>query len=221
MGLAVQLSFSKLNDDDLKAIVAYVRSVPAIGDAEAKPKFAQGQSFTDVAKFRGVGAMSSSEALPGGAAQLFAANCASCHGIGAEGSRDSYFPTLFHNSALATGGGRNLVATILFGIDRVTGDGLAFMPGFGGKATDIAAFTNEQVVELSNYLLQHYGSAAYSVTPQMVEQVRSGQAPKPLLATLVEVGKWLACAIVILLVLWLIARRFSRTRVRPTGRWMP
>jgi hypothetical protein len=94
------------------------------------------------------------------------------------------------------------------------------MPGFGGKATDIAAFTNEQVVELSNYLLQHYGSAAYSVTPQMVEQVRSGQAPKPLLATLVEVDKWLACAIVILLVLWLIARRFSRTRVRPTGRWM-
>jgi mono/diheme cytochrome c family protein len=91
MGLAVQLSFSKLIDEDLKAIVTYVRSVPAIGDAEAKPKFAQGQSFTDVAKFRGVGAMSSSEALPGGAAQLFAANCASCHGIGAEGSRDSYF----------------------------------------------------------------------------------------------------------------------------------
>ena len=112
-------------------------------------------------------------------------------------------------------------ARILFGIDRRTADGLAFMPGFGGKATDIAAFTNEQVVELANYLLGHYGNAAYSVTPQMVEQVRSGQAPKPLLATLVEVGKWLACAIVILLVLWLIARRFSRTRVRPTGRWMP
>lgn len=213
MGLAVQLSFSKLSDEDLKAIVTYVRSVPAIGDAEAKPKFAQGQSFTDVAKFRGVGAMSSSEALPGGAAQLFAANCASCHGIGAEGSRDSYFPTLFHNSALATGGGRNLVATILFGIDRVTGGGLAFMPGFGGNATDIAAFTNEQVVELANYLLQHYGNAAYSVTPQMVEQVRSGQAPKPLLATLVDLGEWLAGALLIVLVLWLIARRSSRTRV--------
>jgi mono/diheme cytochrome c family protein len=221
MGLAVQLSFSKLNDDDLKAIVAYVRSVPAINAAEAKPKFAQGQSFTDVAKFRGVGAVSSDEALPGGAAQLFAANCASCHGIGAGGSRDNYFPSLFHNSALATGAGRNLVATILFGVNRATGDGLAFMPGFGGKATDIAAFGDEEVAQLTNFLLQHYGNAAYSVTPQLVQQVRSGQAPKPLLATLVEVGKWLACAIVILLVLWLIARRFSRTRVRPTGRWMP
>jgi len=148
MGLAVQLSFSKLSDDDLKAIVAYVRSVPPIGDAETKAKFAQGQPFTEVAKFRGIGATSSSEALPGGAAQLFAANCASCHGIGAGGSRDNYFPSLFHNSALATGAGRNLAATILFGIDRSTADGLAFMPGFGGKATDIAAFTNEQVVEL-------------------------------------------------------------------------
>ena len=53
MGLAVQLSFSKLSDEDLKAIVTYVRSVPAISDAEAKPKFGQGQSLTEVAKFRG------------------------------------------------------------------------------------------------------------------------------------------------------------------------
>ena len=144
---------------------------------------------------------------------LYAQNCASCHGIGAEGSRDSYFPTLFHNSALATGGGHNLVATILFGIDRSTADHLAFMPAFGGKATDIASFTNEQVVELANYLLQHYGNAAYSVTPQMVEQVRSGQAPKPLLAILVDLGEWLAGALLIVLVLWRIVRRSSRTRV--------
>ena len=213
MGLAVQLSFSKLSDEDLKAIATYVRSVPAIGDAETKARFAQGEPFTEVAKFRGVGAVSSDEALPGGAGQLFAANCASCHGIGAGGSRDNYFPSLFHNSALATGAGRNLVATILFGIDRSTANSLAFMPGFGGRATDIAAFTNEQVVELANYLLVHYGNAAYSVTPQMVEQVRSGQAPKPLLATLVDVGKWSACALVILLVLWRIVRHSSRKRV--------
>jgi mono/diheme cytochrome c family protein len=213
MGLAVQLSFSKLSDDDLKAIVAYVRSVPAIGDTETKAKFAQGKPFTEVAKFRGIGAVSSNETLPGGAAQLFAANCASCHGIGAGGSRDSYFPSLFHNSALATGAGRNLVAAILFGIDRSTADGLAFMPGFGGKPTDIAAFTNEQVVELANYLLRQYGNASYSVTPQIVEHVRGGRAPKPPLATLVDAGKWLVCALLIVLVLWRLVRRLSRPRV--------
>jgi len=66
---------------------------------------------------------------------------------------------------------------------------------------------------LANYLLEHYGNAAYSITPQMVEQVRIGQAPKPLLATLVDVGKWLACALAISLVLWWIVRRSSRTLV--------
>jgi fructose 5-dehydrogenase cytochrome subunit len=221
MGLAVQLSFSKLSDEDLKAIVTYLRSVPTIGDAKAKPKFAQGQSFTEVAKFRGVDGTSSDNALPGGIAELFAANCASCHGIGAEGSRDGYFPSLFHNSALTTGGGRNLVAAILFGIDRATGDGLAFMPGFGGKATDIAGFSDEEVAQLANYLLQHYGDAAYSVTPQLVQEVRAGQAPTPLLATLVDLGKWLTGALLTVLVFWLIARRYardSRVRVLTSGK---
>jgi fructose 5-dehydrogenase cytochrome subunit len=150
---------------------------------------------------------------------LFAGNCASCHGIGAEGSRDSYFPSLFDNSALATGDGRNLVATILFGIDRTTGDGLAFMPGFGGKATDIAGFSDEEVSELANYLLQHYGDGAYSVTPQLVQEVRAGRAPTPLLANVVDLGKWLAGALPIVLVFWLIVRRYARgSRVRvPTS----
>ena len=217
MGLAVQLSFSKLRDDDLKAIVEYVRSVPAIGETQTKAKFSQGQPFTEVGKFRGVGAMSSEDALPGGAAQVFTANCASCHGVGARGSRDSYFPSLFHNSALATGAGRNLVAAILFGVDRSTADGLAFMPGFGGKPADIAAFTNEQVAELANYLLQHYGNASYTVTPQIVEQVRKGEAPKPALAIVVEVGKWFVCALLIAPVLWRIVRGQSRKRALATG----
>jgi mono/diheme cytochrome c family protein len=210
MGLAVQLSFSRLSDEDLKAIVTYVRSVPAISDAEPKPKFAQGQSFTEVAKFRGVDGTSSDNALPGGVAELFAANCASCHGIGAEGSRDSYFPSLFHNSALTTGGGRNLVATILFGIRRTTGDGLAFMPGFGGKATDIAALSDVEVAQLASYLLQHFGDATYSVTPKLVREVRDGQTPKPLLATLVDLGEWLAGGLLIVLVFWLVGRRYVR-----------
>jgi hypothetical protein len=103
----------------------------------------------------------------------------------------------------------------LFGIDRATGDGLAFMPGFGGKATDIAGFSDEEVAQLANYLLQHYGDAAYSVTPQLVQEVRAGQAPTPLLATLVVLGKWLAGALLILLVSWLIGRRYARdSRVR-------
>jgi mono/diheme cytochrome c family protein len=84
--------------------------------------------------------------------RLFSANCASCHGFLAQGSRDNYFPSLLHNSALATGGGRNVVAAILFGIQRPAAGGLAFMPRFGGKATDIAALSNEQATQLDDLM---------------------------------------------------------------------
>jgi fructose 5-dehydrogenase cytochrome subunit len=123
MALAVQLSFSRLSDEDLHAMVSYLRSVPPLPDPHAKSKFMQGGPFSDVASFRGVGGMSYDRSLPDGTAQLFAANCATCHGVAAQGSRDTYFPSLFHNSALATGGGRNVIATILFGISCSTTDG--------------------------------------------------------------------------------------------------
>jgi fructose 5-dehydrogenase cytochrome subunit len=125
-----------------------------------------------------------------------------------------YFPSLFHNSALAAGGGRNVIAAILFGISRSTTDGLAFMPGFGGKATDIADLSDEQVAPLANFLLQHYGDTSYSVTPTLVKQVRDGQSPTPVLMTLVTVGEWLGGALLLALVIWLIARHSSRTFAR-------
>src|SRR5262249_51348963 len=156
-----------------------------------------GHPFTEVAAFRGTDGMSSDPELPGGAAQVFSANCASCHGVLAEGSRDGYFPSLFHNSALSTGGGRNLIATILFGVDRPTAGGLAFMPGFGGKATDIATFSDEKVARLANYLLEHYGNASFRATPELVEDVRSARAPRPLLATLVNLGELVVGALVL------------------------
>jgi fructose 5-dehydrogenase cytochrome subunit len=214
MALAVQLSFSQLRDEDLHAMVSYLRSVPPVTEPHAKSKFTQGQPFTGVASFRGVGGMSYERSLPGGAAQLFAANCATCHGIAAQGSRDTYFPSLFHNSALAGGGGRNVIAAILFGISRSTTDGLAFMPGFGGKTTDIAEFSDEQVAQLTNFLLQHYGEASNSITPNLVKQVRDGQAPKPVLMTLVTGGEWIGGALLLALAIWFIARHFSRTFAR-------
>ncbi len=214
MALAVQLSFSRLSDEDLHAMVSYLRSVPPLTDPHAKSKFTQGQPFTDVASYRGIGGMSYDRSLPGGAAQLFAANCATCHGIAAQGSRDTYFPSLFHNSALAAGGGRNVIAAILFGISRSTTDGLSFMPGFGGKTTDIADLSDEQVAQLANFLLEHYGDASYSVTPNLVKEVRDGQSPEPVLMTLVTGGEWVGGALLLALVIWFIVRHSSRTFAR-------
>lgn len=211
MARAVQLSFSRLDDDDIRAMVTYLRSVPAIADSTAKGKFAQGQAYTDVAAYRGVGRTSYDQPLPGGAAQVFAANCATCHGIYAQGSRDAFFPSLFHNSALGTGAGRNLVATILFGINRTTADGLAFMPGFGGNPSDIADFSNERIAALGNYLLQVYGDSDDIITPVLVQEVRTGRAPRPLLVTLVTIGEWAAgIGLLAALYWWFAGKAFQR-----------
>lgn len=214
MALAVQLSLSKLNDEDIHSIVTYLRSVPSVPQSAAKAKFKQGQSITNVALYRGVDGTSYDKQLPGGPAQLFAANCATCHGIDARGSRDAYFPSLSHNSALATGAGRNLVATILFGINRTTAEGLAFMPGFGGKPTDIADFSNEQVAEMANYLLQHYGDSSYTVMPELVEEVRDGKAPRPPLVTLVSIAEFTLVLGLVVALFWLVSRQVIKYRSR-------
>ncbi len=214
MALAVQLSLSKLTDVDIRSMVVYVRSLPKVSDSNAKLKFDQGHATTDVASFRGVGGTSFENSLPGDAAQSFSANCSTCHGFRADGTKDRYFPSLFHNSALATGEGRNLVATILFGINRTTPEGLAFMPGFGGKPTDIADLSNDQVAELANYLLHTYGDANLKVTPRLVQNVRDGRAPTPALVLLVTVAEWAVGAPIATLLLWTLWRRSHRKHSR-------
>lgn len=217
MGLAVQNSFSQMSDEDLKAIVAYIRTVPTIADDASldKSKFDFGAPSNTVSEFRGINGAGFNQEIqegngvtkfPGGGAQLFAGNCASCHGVDAQGSRDGYFPSLFHNSALSSGNGRNLVATILFGINRETSEGLAFMPGFGGKPNDIANLSNNEVSDIANFLLRTYGNPAYLVTPDLVQEVRDGTGPVPLIVTIVNRSMWPAATLLLLLVGGLIFR---------------
>ena len=183
MALAVQLSFSKLSDEDLHAMVSYLRSVLPLTDPHAKPKFTQGQPFTGVASFRGVGGMSYDRSLPGGAAQLFAANCATCHGIAAQGSGDTYFPSLFHNFLGARRWRRPQC-------DRRTSvryqplhDGWPRLRALVSAVRDDRHRKNlndEQVAQLKNFLLQHYGDSRHTVTPNLVRQVsRQEKRPRP------------------------------------------
>ena len=95
--------------------------------------------------------------------------------------------------------------------NRSTTDGLTFMPRFGGKTTDIADLSDEQVAQLANFLLQHYGDTRYSVTPNLVKQVRDGQSPVPVLMTLVTVGEWIGGTVLLALVIWFVARHSFRT----------
>jgi mono/diheme cytochrome c family protein len=140
---------------------------------------------------------------------VFQARCATCHGIAAQGSKDSYYPSLFHSSTTGANNA-NLVATILNGVDRTTDGGQAFMPGFGGKPSDMNQMPDADVALVANYVMQHYGGLEPSIDADYVATIRAG-GPTSSLIHQIRIGIALALVVGVGLALWLF-RRFRRNR---------
>lgn len=183
MGEAVEDSFQHLAAADLCAIATYVETIPAVRDqADQVSRFSAGKMFSALAELRGRdGVRSDSISDPSGA-ELFQGNCTSCHSAEGQGSKDGYYPSLFTNSATGARNATNLIATILYGVNRTTSDGQAFMPGFGGRPTDANPLSDRNIAVLSNFVLTHYGSGDTTITEQQVAEERQGGPSSPLLA---------------------------------------
>jgi mono/diheme cytochrome c family protein len=147
--------------------------------------------------------------MQAGGAQLFDGNCASCHQALGQGSKDAYYPSLFHNSATGSANHSDLIATILNGVSRTTPKGQAFMPGFGGKAHDINALNDTQVATLANYVVDHYGRGGNPVTSADVAEARAGGPTSPLLlfARIAIAAGIAVCLLMIVLILAVWRRR--------------
>ena len=207
MGEAVEHSFQHLAAADLGAIATFIKNVPPVHDpADQVSRFSAGKMFSELAALRGREAVrSDSESDPTGA-ELFQGNCASCHSAEGQGSKDGYYPSLFSNSATGARNATNLIAAILYGVNRTTSSGQAFMPGFGGHTTDANALRDRDITALGNYVLTHYGSANTTITEQQVAEVRRGGPSSPLLA-LARGGMATAAVVVFLGFAFLVVRR--------------
>lgn len=210
MAEAVSYSFQHLTDPDLNAIATYVRSVPNANASQASgpTRFDQGKPANELSGFRGKDYAEGIKGDHAGSA-LYVANCASCHGYNAQGTTDGYYPSLFHNAATAGENSANVIAAILYGVDRHTKDGHVFMPPFGDQANTINALTNVEVASLSNYILKDYGNAKLKVTPEDVQEIREG-GPQSQLLLFARIGMAAgATAAVIALgfAVWLLRRR--------------
>jgi fructose 5-dehydrogenase cytochrome subunit len=207
MGEAVEHSFQHLAAADLDAIATYVKNVSAVHDpADHVSRFSAGKMFSELAESRGRAAIrSDSESDPSGA-ELFQGNCTSCHSAEGQGSKDGYYPSLFWNSATGAKNAANLIAAILYGVNRTTSEGQAFMPGFGGRPTDANALSDRDIVVLGNYVLTHYGLGDTTITEQQVAEARRGGPSSPLLA--LARGSMAAAAVIVFLgIALLIVRR--------------
>jgi mono/diheme cytochrome c family protein len=207
MGEAVARSFQSLSADDIDAIATYVKSVPPVRDpAAGGSRFTAGKMFSELGVLRGRdGIKSDNDAAPTGAV-LFQGNCASCHAAEGQGSRDGYYPSLFHNSATGARNATNLIAAILYGVDRTISGRQAFMPGFGGRPTDANQLTDRDIAVLGSYVLTHYGAGDTTVTEQEVNEIRRG-GPASSLLLLARGGLAAAAVVVILAAGFLVFRR--------------
>jgi len=209
MGEAIEHSFQHLSAADIEAIATYVKSVPPIHDPASAPRFTAGRMFSELGVLRGRDGISSdNDASPTGA-ELFQGNCASCHSSEGQGSKDGYYPSLFHNSATGAKNPANLIAAILYGVDRTASGRQAFMPGFGGQPGDSTQLSDRDIAVLGTYVLAHYGLGDASITERDVSETRRGGPSSPLL-TLVRWGLAAGAVVIIMGIVFLFGRKFDR-----------
>lgn len=201
MAEAVDQSLRHLHDEDLKAIAAYLLTVPPIRDpADARPPSAWGAAGDQLAAIRGVVLPPDQEQWSG--PQLYDGHCATCHQAQGQGSFDGRLPPLFHNTTLGRPDGANLVMVILEGVHREPDVG---MPGFARELSD------QQVATLGNFLLQQYGNPAARITADEVKTLRAGGASADWLIWAARIGMAVAAVIVIAIMVGLLAARRRRT----------
>jgi mono/diheme cytochrome c family protein len=156
MGEAVDHSFSQLAQEDIRAVVAYLRTVsptasPDLPATLAPPAPASHRQGGGTADARGK--------------MLFEGACVSCHGWTGE-SPISSFATLTGALAVNDPSGTNVVQVVLSGTKRLTPEHAVSMPAFG------SAYSDAEIAALANYVTARFGSKASQVTAQEVAELR-------------------------------------------------
>lgn len=157
MGEAVDLSLSHLTPSDIGALVAYLRSIPAVSTpdqpapviqpAPAAPKLGVAGGFDPKGK------------------RIFEGACASCHSWTGPGSLNSW-ATLTGGRAVNDPTATNVAQVVISGANRRTAAGSSFMPAFGH------AYTDDEIAAVANYVTARFGAEPSHVTPKRVAALR-------------------------------------------------
>jgi mono/diheme cytochrome c family protein len=155
MGEAVDQSFSQFAPEDIRAMVTYLRSVPATLSPDLPATLAPPASPSH--KDGGV------TPDPRGK-MVFEGACVSCHGWTGE-SPISPFATLTGAWAVNDPGATNVAQIVISGTKRHT-EGAISMPAFGSAYSDI------EIAAVANYVTARFGSKPSQITAQDVAELR-------------------------------------------------
>lgn len=210
MAEAVEHSLQYLPDSDLKAIAVYLKhTTPIRTEGETAPAYSYGHPVSVEQEIRGNAANNAYNALDNGA-KLFSGNCASCHQPDGAGSPNQAYPSLFHNTATGMIHPDNLVSAILFGVRRTTKDHDVLMPAFSSP-TYVDQLSDQQIADISNYVLHNYGNPQVTVQAGDVAWMRKGGRLPFLAAAQPYVVPGIAVGIVVVILL-IIGIRLRRSR---------
>jgi mono/diheme cytochrome c family protein len=154
MAEAVDLSTSKMTDDDVEAIATYLKSLPG----DEKPHTAM--------------AASAPEMMAGGA--IYRDQCSACHSLDGKGV-DRLFPSVANSSMARSDDPSSVIRIVLRGARSVgtekepTAPG---MPSYGWQLKD------DQVANVLDYIRNSWGNAAPAVSPDQVGRLRASVAKR-------------------------------------------
>ena len=160
MGEAVDHSLSFLTQPDIRAMVAYLRTVPAIASTDlpatlAPPAPASHKDGGGTPDPRGK--------------MVFEGACVSCHGWTGE-SPLSPFATLTGAWAVNDPSGTNVVQIVISGTKRHVPEGAVSMPAFGSTHSDA------EIAAVANYVTARFGAKASQLTAKDVAELRAQSA---------------------------------------------
>jgi mono/diheme cytochrome c family protein len=156
MGEAVDESFSQLAQEDIRAVVAYLRTVPATASTDlpttlAPPAPASHRDGGNTADARGK--------------MVFEGACVSCHGWTGESSI-SPFATLTGAWTVNDPGATNVAQIVISGTKRHTPKDAVSMPAFGN------AYSDAEIAAVANYVTARFGGKASLLTARDVAELR-------------------------------------------------
>jgi mono/diheme cytochrome c family protein len=156
MGEAVDHSLSHLAQPDIRAVVGYLRSVPAIASPDlpatlAPPAPASHRDGGGTADPRGK--------------MVFEGACAGCHGWTGE-SPISPLATLTGAWAVNDPSATNVAQIVISGTKRQAPEGAISMPAFGSSHSDA------EIAAVANYVTARFGAKASQLTAQDVAELR-------------------------------------------------
>src|SRR5579863_4416702 len=160
MGEAVDQSFSQLAPEDIRAVVTYLRSIPAITSTDlpatlAPPAPASHRDGSGTPDPRGK--------------MVFEGACVSCHGWSGE-SPIAPFATFTGAWAVNDPGATNVAQIVISGTKRHAPADAVSMPAFGN------AYSDSEIAAVANYVTSRFGSKPSQLTARDVAELRKQTA---------------------------------------------